>query len=288
MLHRQNWDLLCLLFLLPPAVAAFIGSSKGISKHVLSATEQRAAVRPRTVEVSYTSHSDLGDSIGSSKPVEIPLFITSPVLQLVYPALLRHIEEFGNPNIPLGSTDGKRCKTLRRLHFQNKLTDKEVELLTEIGFRFHSFEDVYNEIEFEDMFKKLVHYYQQTNTFQIPKKYDPDPELGAWVTMLRRLYRLNELPQNEIDCLDEVGFEWVSTRKCGSSFMSYYRKVLAHLNEVMEAGGDVRKLLEEEHEIRKWIDSQRLSWENGRLSDSRCSYMDKLPGIDWKNPTSWA
>jgi len=283
MVHRQIGALLSLLLLLP-AVVAFAGSSNGVSKHLMPATKQRTEARTISAELSYSND---GRPVEGPKSIQIPPFITSPVLQLVYPALVAHNVNFNNPNIPLGSADGKRCKTLRRLHFQEKLTDEEVEHLTEIGFRFHSFEDVYYENEFEDMFKKLMHYYQQTKTFQIPKKYDPDPELGAWVTMLRRLYRLDEMPQNEIEILEKVGFEWVSTRKCGSSFMSCYRTALTYLNKVAEAEGDVQALLDEEHETKKWIDRQRLAWENGRLSESRCSDMDKLPGIDWKNP-SWA
>lgn len=99
--------------------------------------------------------------------------------------------------------------------------------------------------------------------------------------MLRRLYNSNELPQNELARLDEVGFEWVSTRKCGSSFMKGYRDALAYLSKVAEQGGEVRELLREEHDIKKWVDAQRLAWEKGNLSESRIQYMDDLPGIDW-------
>ena len=73
---------------------------------------------------------------------DLPSIIKSPVLAKAYPAMLKHKSNHGNPNIPLGSEDGKRCKTLRRLAFQNKLTADEVELLTDLGFRWSSFEDV--------------------------------------------------------------------------------------------------------------------------------------------------
>lgn len=110
----------------------------------------------------------------------------------------------------------------------------------------------------------------------------------AWVTMLRRLRQKNELPKIQIDKLDAVGFEWNSTRKCGSSFMKRYREVLSYLSKVVEAGGDVKELLHDDTEIMKWIDAQRQAYENGKLSESRVQYMDDLPGIDWRNPTSWA
>ena len=70
--------------------------------------------------------------------------------------------------------------------------------------------------------------------------------------------------------------------------MSKYREVLSYLSKVVEAGGDVRELLYEDNDMIKWIDAQRAAYENGKLSESRVQYMDELPGIDWKNPSSWA
>lgn len=234
------------------------------------------------------SARDGDNNDSTSISVDIPSFIVSPVLSQVYPALLAHKDKYGNVNIPLGSSDGKRCKTLRRLHFQNKLTEEESNLLTELGFRFHSFEDVYYECDFGEMLSKLLEYHDEFGTYQIPKKYEPDPELGAWVTMLRRLNNANELPKIQIEKLNSVGFEWISTRKCGSTFMKRYREVFAYLSKVVEAGGDVSELLHEDNEQMKWIDSQRKVYENGNLSESRAGYMDDLPGIDWRVPIVWA
>jgi hypothetical protein len=50
--------------------------------------------------------------------------------------------------------------------------------LNELGFRFHSLEDVYYECDFDEMLFKLTLYYKEFQTYQIPKKYEPDPELG--------------------------------------------------------------------------------------------------------------
>jgi len=131
-----------------------------------------------SVKVSYSNSDDNAD--GESKSIAAtPSFIQTPLLVLLYPSLVSHKKEFGNPNIPLGSPDGKRCATVRRLHFQGKLSDEEVDHLQEMGFRFNSFEDVYYENDFEEMLGTLMHYFKKTKTFQIPKKYELDPELGA-------------------------------------------------------------------------------------------------------------
>lgn len=127
---------------------------------------------------SFVCFAASSPSEENESTIAIPSMIVSPVLAQVYPALIAHKEKHGNPNIPLGCTDGKRCKTLRRLHFQNMLTEDETNLLTEMGFRFHSFEDVYYECDFDEMLFKLSLYHKEFQTYQIPKKYAPDPELG--------------------------------------------------------------------------------------------------------------
>lgn len=272
MVHRIAVATLFVLSAASSATAFLTGSASAARRISHRSIECAAASSPRDED----------------KPVNIPSFIASPVLTQVYPALVAHKAKFGNPNIPLGSTDGKRCKTLRRLHFQNKLTEAEAALLTEMGFVFHSFEDVYHECDFDEMLGKLMNYHLKFDTYQIPKKYEPDPELGAWVTMLRRLNNANDLPAIQIEKLDSIGFEWVSTRKCGSSFMKRYREVFAYLAKIVEAGGDVSELVHEDADVMKWVNAQRLAYENGNLSESRGEYMDDLPGIDWKIPVTWA
>ncbi|KAL7503983.1 hypothetical protein ACHAXN_003190 [Cyclotella atomus] len=196
--------------------------------------------------------------------------------------MLKHKSNYGNPNIPLGSEDGKRCKTLRRLAFQNKLTADEVELLTDLGFRWSSFEDVYTECDFDEMKSKLMAYKESQGTFQIPKKYELDPELGAWVTMVRRLYKSNELPKDEVDKMNEIQFEWISSRKCGSSFMTRYREIQELLNNATVSGLDASKVVDDELDMKKWIHAQKCAFESGKLSESRISCMNDL-GVDWRH-----
>ena len=70
--------------------------------------------------------------------------------------MMRHITKYGNPNIPLGSTDGKKCKTLRRMAFENKLTKEEIELLKGLNFRLNSLEEIYDEADFDYCLERLI------------------------------------------------------------------------------------------------------------------------------------
>lgn len=224
--------------------------------------------------------------------VTIPSIIRSPVLQKVYPMLVSHNMKYGHPNIPLGNIHGKRCKILRRLAFENKLTEQEINLLSSMNFRFNSLEDVYDEADFDDCLRRLVEYERiHKNKFQIPKKYVEDPELGAWVTIIRRKGKDTIEPQKRRK-LDEIGFSWSSQKKCGSSFMKYYRLVKERLSACSKMNDDgIWELHNEElfqetilndDDIRKWLTAQRKAALSGNLSQSRCDYLDQLPCLDWR------
>lgn len=223
--------------------------------------------------------------------VSIPSFITSPVLRIVYPDMIRHIGEYGNPNIPLGSTPGKHCKTIRRLAFEKKLTSEELNFLNDLNFRFNSLDDLFEEADFDDCLARLVNYEKENkNNFQIPKKYKPDPELGAWVTVLRRIGRDN-IESEKREKLEKVEFSWVSTRKCGSTFMKSYRslkeRLITHSRvndegiwEVVDEEG-VASVLEDKV-VKRWLRAQKDVYAKGLLNEARCNYLDQLPGFDWR------
>jgi len=200
----------------------------------------------------------------------------SPVLKRHCRELIQWKEIYGHPNIPLKYDGGNACQILRRLHVQKSLTDEEVEWLEEIGFRFHSIEDVYRFADFDVMMNKLLAYEEANpnNNFQVPKKCPEDPELGAWVTGIRRLGKDGVNPDHERR-LCEIDFVWKSTRKCGSKFMNQFRE---WTKQVQLEG--VEAVLEDPETI-AWIQAQQLALMRGTLSQTRVQYMGHLFGERW-------
>jgi len=206
-----------------------------------------------------------------------PRSITSPVLENIIPKLLEHRDLYGHPNIALGTSEGRQCQTLRRLHIQQKLSQDEIEWLEQIGFRFNSLEDVYFEADFDDLFQKLKDYERiHQNRYQVPKKYNEDPELGAWVTGIRRLGTDRVHPKHK-EMLDSIDFTWISLRQCGSKFMKKYRDLVARAQQT-NAGPE--ELLQDESVI-SWLTAQRQARKRGTLSDTRMDYMNQLFGEGW-------
>lgn len=217
---------------------------------------------------------------------------SSPVLRQVYPKLLEQLSEFGNPNIPLGTSDGRQCETLRRLAIQQKLTSTEVEALDTIGFRWHSLEDVYYTAEFDKLFQRLLDYQamiqkkikEGTEDANVslfpPKKYAKDPELGAWVTGLRRVGRDGVTPEH-LEALEKINFAWVSQRACGSKFMQQYRALCERLEKSADNDGSSKEVWKDEA-VQQWIKAQRDAASRNGLSETRQHYMETLLGKDWK------
>lgn len=229
----------------------------------------QSAARP-FVEALWSAKSEEQTSI----PAEIA---TKAVVQL-YPALLEHKEQYGNPNIPLGTPAGRKSNQLRQMQIQGKLSKEEVNHLKEMGFLFHSLEDVYEILELDDMLPRLLKAKEEHGSLDIPKKYAPDPELGAYVTGIRRLGKERVNPDH-VPRLDEIGFVWVSSRKCGGKFMQQYREIQQKLDE---EGTDPQEVFSDP-EVVKFVRAQKEAYKRKTLSETRIEYMTRLLGAEWWN-----
>jgi hypothetical protein len=211
------------------------------------------------------------DEEGSNKKEED---IQSPVLQSVWPDMLRHIHDHGHPNIPLGNAAGRNCQTLRRLRVQNKLVESDIKRLTAAGFTWHSLEDVYQQEKdrFEEFVDRLTEYAATHDGDLSPaKKYVKDPELGAWVTGLRRLGPDRVDPKHAAT-LNDLGFSWTSPRACGSAFMKQYRGVRDRLAKDESVWEDAT--------VQRWVRAQQEAAD--RMTETRKHYMEQLLGPAWK------
>eukprot|EP00548_Thalassiothrix_antarctica_P010286 CAMPEP_0194160306 /NCGR_PEP_ID=MMETSP0152-20130528/78317_1 /TAXON_ID=1049557 /ORGANISM="Thalassiothrix antarctica, Strain L6-D1" /LENGTH=487 /DNA_ID=CAMNT_0038869981 /DNA_START=118 /DNA_END=1581 /DNA_ORIENTATION=- len=177
-------------------------------------------------------------------------------------------------NIPLNSEGGRQCQLVRRLHIQQKLRPGEIELLENLGFIFLlTLEDLYYEADFDDMYNRISNYQRLHPNDSIPKKYRPDPELGAWATGLRRLGPDNVRPEH-VQKLAQINFQWKSSSPCGSKFMLEFRDLV----EKVRLYG--RDYLDTE-DVQKWISKERSNRLNDKMNDTRYHYMVELIGTNW-------
>lgn len=112
---------------------------------------------------------------------------------------------------------------------------------------------------------------------QVPKKYQKDPVLGGWVAAVRR--GREALGAARVAQLDALGFEWVSTRQCGSAFMQSFRQ----LRDFYDAHEhtDVAGVLGGASDLAHWCDAQRRAHARGLLLEKRVAYLDGIC-FDWR------
>jgi len=277
-------SILVRVLLLPRAISAFVTVSITPYNSVLLQQKQRQwgnnqhqCFKPEPLFVSSSTMRD--NAVSSDYENYDTTIILSSTLRQLFPKLIAWKQQYGNPNIPLGASDGRQCQLVRRLHIQQKLTAGEVELLEDIGFTFQlSLEDLYYDANFEKMFTRLAEYQKlHPDGPPIPKKYRPDPELGAWATGLRRL-GADRVEIQHVTSLNSIQFQWTSPRSCGSKFMIEFRDIAQRAQQHKTNKEDYIK---ETPDILQWIQKQRKSRMNSKMSETRYHYMVDLLGDKW-------
>jgi len=187
---------------------------------------------------------------------------------------------WGNADPPANTGLGKWCILQRRMHAANRLSKSGVEDLERLNFSWvapSSLDSPDDSIEFwSDMCSRFAAYREEHGDGQVPKKFQPDPTLGGWVAAVRR--RREMLGLSRVSQLDSLGFEWKSTRQCGSAFMQSFRQ----LREFWEVHGhtEVDAVLGTGSELARWCDVQRAAKTKGMLPDKRLAYLEGI-GFEW-------
>ena len=138
--------------------------------------------------------------------------------------LLQFKEELGHFNVPLKYPDnpslGSWCSKVRHAYsiIQKGMTpsinlpQSSIERLEEIGFQWQAKD--YDEI-FEKRCFELEAFKEEFGHCNIPQGID-NPSLGSWCSKVRHSYSIIQkgmqpsidLPQDRIDRLEEIGFQW--------------------------------------------------------------------------------
>ena len=185
-------------------------------------------------------------------------------------ALEKYKLEFGNADAVLGNSLGRWCQTQRRLKNEGKLEPEKIQKLESLDFSWEApslVEDV--ESSWDEMLQKLKAYVAEFGDGQVPKKFKKDPLLGGWVALVRRRGQVALSEDQRLE-LEVAGFEWVSSRTCGSDFMNNFRELRS-----MQTTTDC---VEPKH-LQQWCDAQRKAAQKGKLSPERIDY---LKGIGFR------
>ena len=160
----------------------------------------------------------------------------------------------------------------RQMKRKNRLQSDYLRRLNEIGFIWHTREDLW-----EKRFAELIEFKKGHDHCDVPKDWSENPKLGAWVNNQRRNKKKGILSTERIYRLDEIDFLWdiiESGWKDNYSELYNYFKIFGHT--------DVPIKWHENPQLGKWVSYQRSKRRSNELSETQIIRLDNIK-FNW-NP----
>jgi len=164
----------------------------------------------------------------------------------------------------------------RQMKRKNLLNSDYLRRLNEIGFIWHTREDLW-----EKRFAELIEFKKGHDHCHVPKDWSGNPQLGAWVNSQRRSKKKSILNTDRICRLDKIGFLWDiidSGWEDNYSELSEYYKIYGHT--------DVPIKWHENPQLGKWVSFQRSKNRKHRLSESQIQRLESIK-FNWNPKDNW-
>jgi hypothetical protein len=122
-----------------------------------------------------------------------------------YRKLIRYADKTGSANISqLIKGLGPWLSAQRVSYRQSNLSESKSILLESIGINWNPSDN--NDLKWNEKFQLLIEFKKENGHCNISRRELPDP--GIWVSAQRTAYRLGRLPEERINKLENIGFEW--------------------------------------------------------------------------------
>lgn len=199
-------------------------------------------------------------------------------------SLVRFKKAYGHDLIPVTYRDGEIplgnwVANMRRMRNRGDLADVKIQALNAVDFAWDS-----QERAWELRYNELKDWYNLHNDSSVPinvkgKEYQYchnylKPSLGEWATKQRLLKRKNQLPQQKIDLLNELEFDWTGLNhyKNQHRWFAFYKR----LKEKEDVNFAVYDKNDKDYDLYEWCMTQRLRYQKGQLQQNRFELLESL------------
>lgn len=165
----------------------------------------------------------------------------------------------------------------RSLYRNGKLPMSCIDRLEWIDFQWTTRGEERSHQEWSKMFDQLLRYRDQNGHCRVPTRHEENPHLAAWVKN-QRAYKL-KLPKVRRDYLDMIGFCWDSKK---DNWEEHYEQLLRYKSEHNTTDVTWNKQNKKEHQLCCWIRTQRKSYKEGKLEQSRVDRLSGIAGFCWR------
>lgn len=177
--------------------------------------------------------------------------------------------------------------TQRHLGKRGALAESRVRRLEELGFEWSRpasppLPDRARSIQesrsgrWERMVAALEEYKRNHGDCAVPARWSGDRRLSHWVANQRALRKRGLLPQDRVDRLTRLGFEWAGAGRLERARDDHWDRMLALYQESRLGIGAAGR-----NRLSSWITRQREARESGQLSDARLRRLNDA-GFVWQ------
>lgn len=160
--------------------------------------------------------------------------------------------------------------TQRAYSRMSKLSAPRVAKLDELGFDWNP-----NQTCWQKMFSELKTFKKREGHCNVPARYRSNAQLGAWVYAQRDRRHKGTLPQEQLQKLSAIGFEW-------DRFENAWQRMFERLQAFQKLKGHCTvPFRQPEHlELASWVAIQRACFRKAKLSKDRVRKLESI-GFDW-------
>ena len=228
---------------------------------------------------SDTSDSQHSDN-NSHKPPKIMGGIRAQNWEEKFRLLVRYQETHGTTRVPPSHPMLGRWVQTQRAIGSEKSEEYRRKKLDSIGFEWNCVMDP--TMPWLETYHALCAYYDKENKSPQQKQRESISlpcELRRWVRLQRKKYNAGKLPQERIELLESIGFEWDNGAKSSYQWMQLYNRLVDY--KAKHGHVKIPRNFKEDPQLGQWVTNQRR-----RCSDpSRKKLLDDI-GFDWLVPST--
>ena len=158
------------------------------------------------------------------------------------------------------------------MRFKSKLISKEqIKYLENIGFEWNV---VYGKAHknWEEMLETLKKYKEEHGDCNVPTDWE-NPKLVNWVRVQRNNHRNNQLNQDHIKRLDEIGFVWDPQWDVMFKVLKEYKEEYGDFN--------ITTYWIANKQLARWVSKQRVNYRRMKLGKEQIKRLEEI-GFEWK------
>ena len=163
---------------------------------------------------------------------------------------------------------GRWVQMQRRRHKKGELDDNHIRSLESIGFVWELHRGGAQQY-WTDMFEELKAYKLENGDCRVPRRKS---KLGGWVHEQRDKHKKGELDDDQIRCLESIGFVW-------DAHIQSWLDMFEELKTYKEENGDCHVPLKE-GKLGRWVCNQREKHKKGELDEDQISSLESI-GFTW-------